>query len=81
MAGGLYGGIKFSANGSSEATVITPVEAPPPVASAPTTQVAVVAPVAAPSEPVAAVKPDDSQKKSAGKLVSDIPYYQLMSCC
>ncbi|CAE7175047.1 unnamed protein product [Rhizoctonia solani] len=66
MAGGLYGGIKFSGNGSSEATIITPVEAPAPApaASAPTTQP--LAEAAAPIEAAAAPKPDDSQKKSAG---------------
>ncbi|KAJ1310129.1 hypothetical protein OPQ81_006874 [Rhizoctonia solani] len=65
MAGGLYGGIKFSGNGSSEATIITPVEVPASAASAPTTQVATEA-QASTSEPVAAPKTDDSQKKSAG---------------
>ncbi|KAH7340529.1 hypothetical protein B0J17DRAFT_651704 [Rhizoctonia solani] len=66
MAGGLYGGIKFSGNGASEATIITPVEVPAPVASTPATQVATEAPATTPIEPVAAPKPEDSQKKSAG---------------
>ncbi|CAE6363434.1 unnamed protein product [Rhizoctonia solani] len=65
MAGGLYGGIKFSGDGSSEATIITPVEAPP-AASIPAVQVAAEAPTPLAIEPVAAPKPDDSQKKSAG---------------
>lgn len=67
MAGGLYGGIKFSTgSGASEATIITPVEAPTSAANAQTTQV-----ISEPSGPTTndsatTVKPDDSQKKSAG---------------
>ncbi|CAE6462778.1 unnamed protein product [Rhizoctonia solani] len=66
MAGGLYGGIKFSGNGSSEATIITPVEVPAPAASTPATQVAAEAPAPTTTEPVAASKPEDAQKKAAG---------------
>ncbi|KAG8745950.1 hypothetical protein FRC12_014410, partial [Ceratobasidium sp. 428] len=68
MAGGLYGGIKFSSLnsglGSSEAAVVTPIEKPTPTAVAQPAQVATDVPTPTPND-LAPVKVDDSQKKAA----------------
>ncbi|KAF8610467.1 hypothetical protein BDV93DRAFT_550281 [Ceratobasidium sp. AG-I] len=64
MAGGLYGGIKFSAPGS-EATIITPVEAPAATINTQPVQPAADVPQPTPNDTVSS-KPEDTQKKSAG---------------
>ncbi|KAG9083052.1 hypothetical protein FRC07_014029 [Ceratobasidium sp. 392] len=69
MAGGLYGGIKFSSSNSglssSEATILAPIEAPAAAAVVQPAQVATDVPAPTPNDPTPA-KVDDSQKKSAG---------------
>ncbi|KAG8745294.1 hypothetical protein FRC10_008310 [Ceratobasidium sp. 414] len=73
MAGGLYGGIKFSTPNSgvssSEATIITPIEPPTAAAAVQPAQIATDVPAPAPApapSDSAPAKADDSQKKSAG---------------
>jgi hypothetical protein len=70
MAGGLYGGIKFSGStsgiGSSEATIITPIEPSTTAANVQPVQVAADVPAPAANDPTPP-KQDDSQKKAAGE--------------
>lgn len=70
MAGGLYGGIKFSTSGSglSEATIITPVEAPAATVNTQPVQPAADVPQPTSNDSIAS-KPEDTQKKSAGELL------------
>lgn len=67
MAGGLYGGIKFSTSGSglSEATIITPVEAPTATVNTQPAQPVADVPQPTPNDAVS-TKTEDTQKKSAG---------------
>jgi len=67
MAGGLYGGIKFSTPGSglSEATIVTPVEAPAATVSTQPAQPVADVPQSTPND-IAPSKTEDAQKKSAG---------------
>ena len=67
MAGGLYGGIKFSTPGS-EATIITPVEAPAATVNTLPAQPAADVPQSTPPDSGPS-KAEDTQKKSAGKQI------------